>query len=313
MINTLIPLTGQRVVFPFYHTVSDDKLPHIAPLYRVKTTTEFKADLEYLLRYYQPMDLNDLRAYLDNGKKRSKPGFFLTFDDGLREIYDVVRPILLQYGIPAAFFINPDFVDNKALFFRYKAGVLVDRLNQSFSDETIALEQYFQTNDVSRFLLDIRYQQRNQLDEAAKILGIDFNQYLDKVQPYMNIEVLKKLHLEGFYIGAHSMDHPLYSDISEADQILQTMQSLNFIQQNIQDEYRLFSFPFTEYGVSNSFFQKVDAAVLFGTAGLKNDMEPRVLHRIPMEIKDRSAAKILKNQYLYYATKSLIGKNIRRR
>ena len=37
----------------------------------------------------------------------------LTFDDGFRELHDVVAPILLRKGIPATFFVNSAFIDNK--------------------------------------------------------------------------------------------------------------------------------------------------------------------------------------------------------
>ncbi|KXK38812.1 MAG: polysaccharide deacetylase family protein [Saprospiraceae bacterium] len=313
MLNTLIHLTGQRVIFPFYHVVSNQKIPHISPLYRVKTVEAFKKDLEYLLRFYQPMDLKDVMDFLASGKQQSKPGFFLTFDDGLRPIFDVVRPILLEYGIPAAFFINPDFVDNKSMFFRYKAAILMDKLQPYSSIQTTALVNTLQIKDIKGFLLGIGYKQRHQLSKIAEIMEVDFAQYLKEVQPYMTLQEIRQLCQDGFYIGGHSLNHPLYSDINIEEQLSQTQASLTYIHHHIQSDYRIFAFPFTEYGVQAAFFKSAEADIFFGTAGLKNDPEPRLLHRIPMEIKGQSAQKILQSQYLYYAAKSLVGKNTIRR
>lgn len=65
----LIRWAGQSVVFPFYHTVSPEPLPHIRHLYRVLKPEEFERDLEQLLRWYEPESLG---SYLERNKEKEE-------------------------------------------------------------------------------------------------------------------------------------------------------------------------------------------------------------------------------------------------
>ena len=127
-LSFLLRLTGQKVILPLYHVVSDEPLAHIRHLYPVKSVAAFRADLDYLLKYLEPIDLLVLQDHVSGKKRLEKPGFLLTFDDGLREFHDVVAPILQEKGIPAVCFLNNGFLDNDGLFFRYKASLLVEAL-----------------------------------------------------------------------------------------------------------------------------------------------------------------------------------------
>lgn len=298
-----------NTIFPFYHLISDEKPVHIHHLYPIRSVAAFRKDLEYFLSRYQPMHLQDVMTFIQQGKTRKKPGFFMTFDDGLREIYEVARPILKEYGVPAAFFINPAFVDNQDMFFRFKMSVLLERYNRLQEAQLSMLRDIFNDKNPGVAMRKVNYNQRHILDKAAEIMEISFADYLHRAQPYMSWNQISTLQQDGFYIGAHSMDHPLYSDISLTEQINQTHRSLDFIQNQFHTDYRIFAFPFTEYGVSQQFFDVIKANLLFGTAGMKNDPQTNVIHRIPMELKDKSAKEIIRNQTVYYMAKHLFNKN----
>jgi peptidoglycan/xylan/chitin deacetylase (PgdA/CDA1 family) len=298
-----------NTVFPFYHLICDEKPVHIHHLYPIRSVAVFRKDLEYLLSRYQPLNLQDVMTFVQQGKTRQKPGFFLTFDDGLREIYEVVRPLLLEYGVPAGFFINPAFVDNQDMFFRFKMSILLERCNSLPGTQLKMIRDIFNDNNTEKAMRKVNYNQRIILDKAAEIMEISFADYLIKYKPYMSWAQISHLQQDGFYIGAHSMDHPLYSDISLAEQISQTQQSLDVVQNQLQLDYRIFAFPFTEYGVSQPFFDSIKANILFGTAGMKNDPQSNVIQRIPMEIKDKSAKSIIRSQSVYYMAKHLFNKN----
>ena len=105
-------LGGRPPLLPYYHMVTDEPAPHVRPLYRFRTRREFERDLEWLLRRYRPLSLDELlRAQAGEGTLPDK-AFLLTFDDGFREMHDVVMPILLAKGAPAVFFVTSGCVDN---------------------------------------------------------------------------------------------------------------------------------------------------------------------------------------------------------
>ena len=94
-LDMLCSLTGQDFIIPFYHIVSDEDCPHVRNLYRYKTIKEFEQDLNYLTKQYQPIGAGDMEDVL-SGRYRGKKIMLLTFDDGLRQMYDIVAPILLK-------------------------------------------------------------------------------------------------------------------------------------------------------------------------------------------------------------------------
>ncbi len=292
-LDTLCALAGQNFVIPFYHVVSDEDCPHIKNLYRFKTIKEFEADIDYLTKHYQPIGADDLNDVL-SGKYAGKKIMLLTFDDGLRQMYDVVAPILLRKGIPAVFFINTDFVDNKALMFRYKASLLREMKKDSLNTFTARNDQELQK-------------------DLNQSVNAEFDTFLKNYKPYMSSDQIRSLIGQGFSIGAHSCSHPYYEDLNVDKQLSETLDCLDILQVEFGIRQRLFAFPFTDHGVSSEFFQKLfegsKVDFSFGGAGVKKDIHSRQFQRVPMEGWNASAEQILKSEYLYYLLRVPFGKN----
>lgn len=304
-IQTYISLTGQKVVFPFYHTVDDVVPAHIKHLYRPRTTKEFEQDLDTLLSTYNPISLEEL-----NAGNVTKPSFLLTFDDGLSEFSQIVAPILLRKGIPAVNFINTDFVDNKKLFYRFKESLIVEQMGKHPEyPSTLAKILECNENEVKRKVLDLGYSDQRLLDRCAEMTGLSFDKYLKEEKPYMTTEEIKSLERQGFRFGAHSTDHPLYSKLTIQEQIEKTKSSIEQMSNILEHDTKAFSFPFTDAEVSRDFFAKCGAEITFGTAGIKHDSITTNYQRIPMEEGEMSCKSILASEYAYFAFKALLNKN----
>jgi len=329
-LNSLIRCTHQRLFLPFYHTISDEDLPHIKHLYPIRSQKQFKEDLDFILKYFVPIDFNELKNIIDGQKKISENCFFLSFDDGLSEIYHIVAPILKEKGIPAAIFLNTDFVDNKNLFFRYKASLLVEAVQSKGLSEVIIakIRAIFlkhsltfptgvsgQGKNINKGLLKINYHHKELLDEIATVLEIDYQQYLKEKKPYLDTWQIQELIRDGFIMGAHSVDHPEYSTIKLEEQLYQTKESIRFVNDKFAVDHKIFSFPFTDSGVSKTFFENIFNSqdrmvdISFGGAGLKKDSFPCHLQRFPMEGTRLTAQKLITTEYLYYLLKIPFGKN----
>ncbi len=83
------------------------------------TPANFAAQLQYLSdNGYHPVTLTDLYLNLTQGRPLPPRPIILTFDDGYRNAYTVVFPLLQQYGFVGTFFVlatpahleNPDYL-----------------------------------------------------------------------------------------------------------------------------------------------------------------------------------------------------------
>ena len=317
-VSTYIRLTGMKLLAPFYHTVSDHPLPHLDCLYRVRTSREFEADLDMMLKDFQPVDLQTLIKAVREKTRFHKPVFFLSFDDGLREFSDIAVPVLLRKGIPATCFLNSAFIDNKDLFYRYKVCLIVNEISKNRTDLMPLVKKWLndkkvRTSSYRHFLMKIDYHQRHLADELASLINFSFDNYLLDQRPYLTTGQINELIKKGFTFGSHSIDHPLFAVIPEEEQIKQTVESTSEITGRFNLPYKVFSFPFTDSGVHTDFFRKTDASVhfdlTFGSAGMKKDGYHNHLQRIPVEYYDLTFRKRIKRDYFYYILKSPFNNN----
>jgi peptidoglycan/xylan/chitin deacetylase (PgdA/CDA1 family) len=103
----VIPPDQARVPILMYHYVSE--LPPNADRYRRDLTVppeSFQAQLQFLADAgYHPVTLSDLYLHLTQGYPLPEKPIVLTFDDGYRDAYEVVFPLLLDYGFTGTFFV----------------------------------------------------------------------------------------------------------------------------------------------------------------------------------------------------------------
>jgi len=87
-----------------FHYMQDRKFP-LAGIHPV-TSEAFEHQLDELGRAFEFVGLSDLKSHRNGVRRLPERSCLITFDDGLREQYDVAWTILRRKGIPAAFFVN---------------------------------------------------------------------------------------------------------------------------------------------------------------------------------------------------------------
>lgn len=318
-LKQLLNLSGKNCILPFYHTVSSNKLPHIHNLYQYRSIEQFKEDIKFLCTNFTPVTVDELYEITLQNKKPKKPVFHLTFDDGLREIYTHVAPILTEAKVPATIFLNSAFVDNKTLFFRYKVSLIIDKINHSEKRQSLRkVAELLQSKSIQKtiliqILLSLNYYQVETIDAVAHLLSIDYDTFLKEQLPYLTTNQITELKNSGFTFGAHSIDHPLFSDITEKEQKRQVTTCFEALDNIIETDQHYFAFPFSDNGVSTDYLnwlhKQQGCRLSFGTAGVKDDTSLFNLQRIPMEKWNQSAKSIVKTELVAYLLKKLLGKN----
>lgn len=312
----LLPMSNiskQKLICPLYHTLKQESnYDFISPLYQARSLKQFEEDLDYFLKNFKPISLNELIQITKTGEKIKEPCFHLSFDDGLSTFYHQAAPILKKKGIPATCFLNNDFIDNKGLFFRYKVALLITALEEK-DKLNILLKETGQGDkkEIINFLKTLKHTDTKRINELLCLISFDLDGFLQKEKPYMDEDQVKDLIVQGFTFGGHSSRHFNYELLSQEEQLKESIESVEDIKARFELDYSAFAFPFTDHGVGAGFFNQAEEKldISFGTGGMKNREYGFHYHRIIMEDNILSAEKILKAEYLYYILKAPFGKN----
>jgi len=314
----MINLVKNQTVFPYYHIVNNKKASHIKHLYDYKNVERFTHDIELLLKYYKPLNpkyLFDSRSDLTIPDNH----FLLTFDDGLKETFDVIAPILYEKGISAIFFINPDFIDNKVSLYKHDISIIIEALKTNDYEKDrieqvtriLGVEENISLDSIASTIKKVKHGDREKLDEIARVLNINISDYLNTEKPYLSKSEIQKMIDMGFYFGGHTMSHPRLSELNIEEQKVEVIQSIDWLKTHFQLDYSTFAFPFWDRGASkelmNSIFEYDPNTVIFGNSGIKKDISNRIIQRFSFEDPTKHNKKVIVMENLYKVYNKLVG------
>lgn len=312
-------MAPDSTLLPYHHLVSDEDVRHVKHLYTYKNTQQFRKDLDHLLKHFRPVDVQDIVKAVA-GNKLPSDSFLLTFDDGFREVHDVIAPILTKKGVPAIFFVNPAFLDNSQLFYRCKISLVVDEMLMQKNDEVLIRDcmsiMGMKSNDLAVLIAAVKkINNLNQqlLDALAARLQLSFEDYLKNKRPFLTTDQCRNLVSSGFTIGAHSWDHPYYDLISADEQKEQTLKSCSFVKENFGQGFNFFSFPHSDKPLSQAFFEKIATGspkidLFFGIQNQKRELGNKMLHRFNAERRDLMMNKQMNGILMLMIAQKLLNK-----
>jgi peptidoglycan/xylan/chitin deacetylase (PgdA/CDA1 family) len=112
----------ERDVFPgvlalCYHGLRPSPLDEGTPFPDLHVVAEtFEAHCRMIAETCHPIDLTAFSDARLKGRELPERPVLVTFDDGYRSVFELARPILLRYRIPAAVFVCSDPVRHQRLF-----------------------------------------------------------------------------------------------------------------------------------------------------------------------------------------------------
>lgn len=258
------------VMYHYVRPLEETRYPRIKGL----RVTEFKAQLAYIRRHYNPVAVVEVVDHLRSGKPLPSNAILLTFDDGYLDHYTHVFPLLYEFNIHGAFFppANPirhgELLDvNKIHFILASVDntqLLVEEINRSLSDYNLqTAEQYWaEWGKPSRFdtaeIMYVKYMLQVALPESirAEIAARLFRKFvsLDEVafarELYMNMDQLRMMQSCGMYIGSHGVTHRWFTSIPPSAQREEIEGSLTFLRElgSPLEDYWVMCYP---YGASD--------------------------------------------------------------
>jgi peptidoglycan/xylan/chitin deacetylase (PgdA/CDA1 family) len=307
--NTYRP--SHNILLPFYHNIADVNPAHTRHSFDIPTIRKFTEDVDFLCRHYEPVDLATVIACVESGKSLKKTSFHLTFDDGFRELYDTVAPILIKKGVPATFLVCSNAVDNKSLLLPSLLSLII-----TAAEKSGRLPPDFLNNDFACFkkhVFSLPWENPGQAASLQDFYEIDAADYLRSEQPFLTANQIHELAGQGFTIGSHSHSHPAFQNIDIDEAGRQAAQSVAFIRDELQLPCESFAFPFYDNNVSKDKFSALaenGIRVSFGTSAPKRDSVGFSLQRFSMNA--RFSNRSMRDTLRYVSAKAFAYKLLNR-
>ena len=273
-----------EVTVVMYHYVRDlknSRYPNIKGL----DIEKFKKQIKFFKENYNFVRIEDLIEYYKNPKEKELPekAILLTFDDGYKDHYTYVLPVLLENNIQGSFYIPTKCFQDKKVLDVNKIHFILESCIGKEERILKEIEEYLEKNKDSRislsyneyfkeYAVDSRFDTKEVIfikrmlqvvlpeDYRKKLVDILFKKYVctigDKIisertfweELYLTPEQIRMMEKLGMHIGFHSHDHVWLNSLSKEEQEFQIKSSINYFKEiGIKTEKMTLSYPYGGY------------------------------------------------------------------
>lgn len=207
-----------------FHNISTAESPFTGGISVNTTPQGFERTLKFLAAHYCPVRLEDVLSDCD-GRGLPSRALLVTFDDAYASVAEYAAPLCKQLGVPAVFFVNAAFLDNRRLapdnLVCYVANVMgiatVNTAIRAVCDgdgaPVSSLSEVF-----GIFMPTLSLVERGAFLEALRELaGINEKLIAHEAGLYMTAEQLRGLKSFDFEIGNHTYTHTYFRSLSRQD------------------------------------------------------------------------------------------------
>ena len=242
---------GATAAILMYHSVMPEPAAHSDSLGGIiHSESEFRAQMELLARDYHPVSLNEVVDGLNSQKDLPSRSVVVTFDDGYTDNSEVAMPILNQLGIPAAFYVTVDCVEQRKLpwpsrlrfaFRKTKLRAWVDSRGAAWQlDDSDSRERAYLVSCDDCCQLSGKVQEdfvRSVEEQVQAAVPGDLSSLI------MSYDQIRSLAQHGHIVGSHTMTHPNMAYIPEQDAKAELAESKQRLERELKVTIRHFSYP----------------------------------------------------------------------
>ncbi|HEX4426387.1 MAG TPA: polysaccharide deacetylase family protein [Terriglobales bacterium] len=198
-----------------------------------------RAQFNYLRRHYRVVPLLQIAAQLATGQKLDPYTVALTIDDGRRDFYEFMFPLLKEFQFPATFFVVSSFIRGEDWIWTDKVAWLSQQPNHPPALAAGKLDQVFRSLNL------MRPEARNaQIHVMAESAGITIpSQPPTKYAPCTWSELREMADSGLVDIGSHTVTHPILSSISDEESWQELKNSRDQIEEGMERKPGSFCFP----------------------------------------------------------------------
>ncbi|MCD6502483.1 polysaccharide deacetylase family protein [bacterium] len=242
-------------------------MPHVTNVSSYLSELDFKSNIAHIRDNFELVRREEIAAFFDNETPFPRGKAFITLDDGLAEGYNIVRPILKKYDLPAIFFLTTNFIDNRSIFFRHAVSIIIEKARQIYSnDKSGFLERVSRFDFKTRFdSFDQFFKLINRMDfddsdligEICEAFEVDIEGFLKEKKPYLSAEQIESLVRDGFFVGAHSLGHPNFEKLNSEEIEREIVRSCKIIAGKTGTKRVPFAFPHSSRGIDRELLLEI--------------------------------------------------------
>lgn len=259
-----------------YHIIGDEEL----------SVRQFEWQLKFLRANFEPTSLGTLLDRLQSGTLSGRE-VVITFDDGVRNHYEVAWPVLRAHDVPATFFVCPDLTESGAWLWRTELRM---RLKLLDAGERAAAARHAGclAQDVEAIMewtkglpMDDRAAFQNDISTRTRAFSPSREQ-MERHAP-LTWDQLQQMDARLITIGSHTRTHPMLPTLDERALHDEIAGSRRILEEKLDREVGLFSYPngANNAGVVAMARRHYRAALTTRKGFVANGDDPFLLPRIP--------------------------------
>ncbi|MGB8707157.1 MAG: polysaccharide deacetylase family protein [Dehalococcoidia bacterium] len=241
-------ITGSLVAIVLYHQVCPPEATWIP--YAISPHS-FEMQIEYFCRNYELLSLDTLATCIQSGESLPEKAVVITFDDGQKDDYLYAYPILKKYHVPATIFLVTGYVGADKLFWW-------DRIWYPIQHTTVKQltlgelgsyclrtqpDRVHTTLRISEALKKLPEDKKNLLiEKLVQTCSVDIPPDLSK-ELSLSWDEIREMSNAGIAFGAHTVNHPILTNIPLAQARWEITQSKEVIERRLGKEVTTFAYP----------------------------------------------------------------------
>lgn len=200
---------------------------------------KFEKQMQFLSENFSVIALEEAVERIKSDKALPKRAVAITIDDGYRDCYDNIYPVLKKYDLPATVYLTTNNVGSSNAFWADKVGYLFKkgRPSDKFYEHDLFESVEVGSPEKRSSGLSYTVQKLKSLAEIDKNMIIedlkDFFQVKDhelKAGYNLTWDQIREMSRNGVFFGAHTVTHPIMTRISAETAEAEIIESKNKIE-----------------------------------------------------------------------------------
>lgn len=246
-----------------YHYVRD--FDEKAPNFKNLTIDQFKRQLDFFGKTYGFLTKEKFLKCLEGGSPMEE-GVVLSFDDGFKDHYTNVLPLLEELNLWGLFYVASDHYRNHECLSVHKVHHLLGCQDPKvLLDNSLSLIDSSMLNEdkIKEFDAEIYKDQKLSTEEyklkrlfnyylkgpyKTKLLNEVCQEYFDEQELHRSLYLTKnnliEIEAQGSIVGSHTATHPVLSTLSYSEQEKEISTSFSFLDSFLDMKVRSFCYPY---------------------------------------------------------------------